>query len=149
MLINEEPARAAGEALLDAPIKPAVSRNILPVMVLSFLWAVALALWQVQRYSWCQAWAALCGQLCSQLCAAAPCLFRTRPCRGKPSNLSWQAQMLSFYLFALCGDIHKVGLAEGVQGGCRLVFSLAIGVLVDRFPRNSMLNLSGVLGIMV
>lgn len=61
------------------------------------------------------------------------------------SMAMWQAQMLSFYLYAINPDTRTVGVAEGVQGITRLSASMLIGVLVDRLPRNALIMVSSVL----
>ena len=43
----------------------------------------------------------------------------------------WQSQILSIYLYDLCGDMRVVGYIEGVQGVCRLVTALITGYVVD------------------
>ena len=56
------------------------------------------------------------------------------------SSRLWQMQLLSMYLFALRPDARFVGLAEGVQGVARLVAFCVVGPMVDRCPRQRLLE---------
>ena len=56
------------------------------------------------------------------------------------SHALWHNYLLTQWLFLLSPDTRVVGLAEGVQGGCKLAAVLFFGLAVDEWPRNLMLR---------
>mmetsp|Transcript_23739 Transcript_23739/g.39215 ORF Transcript_23739/g.39215 Transcript_23739/m.39215 type:complete len:525 (+) Transcript_23739:34-1608(+) len=61
--------------------------------------------------------------------------------------LHGQAVGLSQFLYALRPDVRIVGIISGAQGVVRLLAAIAVGPLVDRFSRNTLLCGCSLLGI--
>ena len=62
----------------------------------------------------------------------------------------WNQQLLSLYLITLPNvDTRQVGIAEGAQGVARLCSAIFLGIAVDKLPRNLVLRLGAIYGVVV